>query len=132
MKFAIAFFVAAVVLYVLYKHWISSQNAVSTGRRNVPLDALRSAMEQQQPDIAIAASTGIDAIEPEVYDRFVRDVLGLPWALITDESSLFDFHTDWNSRELGRKISEVFGVDISEISDGNIVSILEHIQAAKS
>ena len=38
-----------------------------------------------------ATSDRIDAFK-ELADRFLREILDLPWALITDESSLSDFN----------------------------------------
>jgi hypothetical protein len=40
--------------------------------------------------VVFASSDRIDAFK-ELPDRFVNDIFGLPWALMTDESALSDF-----------------------------------------
>jgi hypothetical protein len=54
-------------------------------------------------------------------------VLGLDWAWISDESSLWDFHHDETNDALISKIDEVYGVDVSDIQSARLTEILERI-----
>ena len=58
---------------------------------------------------------------------FIERILDLSWALITDRSSLWDFHTGTSSEEYFAKIKEVYFVDVSDIESGNIADILDRI-----
>jgi hypothetical protein len=49
--------------------------------------------------------------------------------LVTDESSLWDFHSEETNEEYHRKIMEVYGTDVSDIESGNLVRIFERIRA---
>jgi hypothetical protein len=63
----------------------------------------------------------------ELRDDFIHRVLELEWAWLTDESSLWDFHQEVDNNIFYTKIIEVYGVDVSDILNANIVSILERI-----
>jgi len=54
--------------------------------------------------IEFASQERVDAYG-ELKDDFVRRVLNIDWAFISDESSLWDFHTDTNNQELNAKIT---------------------------
>lgn len=58
---------------------------------------------------------------------FIERVLGLPWAFISDESSLWDLDSEATSESLQAKIRDVYGVDVSDIASGNIADILDRI-----
>lgn len=64
---------------------------------------------------------------PELAEDFVRRVLNLDWAWISDESSLWDFHHDETNHVLIAKIKEVYGVDVSDIESARLSGILERI-----
>lgn len=68
---------------------------------------------------------------PEILHDFIERVLGLSWALITDESSLWHFRSEPTMTELQNRIREVYGVEVSDIESGNIAEILERIAAAR-
>jgi hypothetical protein len=68
----------------------------------------------------------------ELVNDVVRRVLGLDWAWISDESSLWDFHTNDTNDDLHAKISEVYGVDTSDIESGNLAEIVDRISATRS
>jgi hypothetical protein len=70
-------------------------------------------------------------IHSELRDDFVRRVLKLDWAWISDESSLWDFHTNETNQSYVRTISLLYGVDVSDIESGNIAEILERIALAR-
>jgi hypothetical protein len=64
---------------------------------------------------------------PELAEDFAHRVLGLDWAWISDESSLWDFHHDETNDALISKIDEVYGVDVSDIQSARLTEILERI-----
>lgn len=66
---------------------------------------------------------------PELTDDFIQRVLGLDWAFVSDESSLWDFHNDETNYVLNAKIKEIYGVDVSDLESGNLGEILDRIAA---
>jgi|SRR5438876_7907584 len=64
----------------------------------------------------------------ELAKDFVKRVLDLEWAWISDESSLWDFHEDETNESLTDKIRRIYGVDVSDISSGNLADIFDRIQ----
>ncbi|HTY84575.1 MAG TPA: hypothetical protein VMB19_10160 [Silvibacterium sp.] len=68
---------------------------------------------------------------PELTEDFIQRVLGLDWAFVSDESSLWDFHTDKTNDLFNAKIKDVYGVDVSDIESGNLAMILGRIHAAQ-
>ena len=64
-------------------------------------------------------------------DEFIRQVLGLEWAWISDESSLWDFHTEQTNDLLHAKIREVYGVDVSDIGSARLWAIFERIDESR-
>lgn len=66
----------------------------------------------------------------ELADDFIHRVLEIEWALLTDESSLWDFHGDETNKVLIAKIKEIYGIDISDIESANLSEILERISKA--
>jgi len=65
-------------------------------------------------------------------EDFTRRVLGFPWAFISDESSLWDFHEEETNDALLAKIVEVYGVDVSDIESAKLCEIFERIAQARS
>jgi hypothetical protein len=68
---------------------------------------------------------------PELAEDFIRRVLELKWAWISDESSLWDFHKDETNDALYAKIDEVYGVDVSDIKSAKLSEILERIATVR-
>ncbi|HEY1160115.1 MAG TPA: hypothetical protein VGE83_05760 [Terracidiphilus sp.] len=68
---------------------------------------------------------------PELADDFIQRVLGLQSAWISDESSLWDFHSDETNDFLYSKIKETYGVDVSDIESAKLCEILERIAAVR-
>jgi hypothetical protein len=64
---------------------------------------------------------------PELAEDFRRRVLNLDWAWISDESSLWDFHSSEDNKALIAKINQVYGVDVSDIESARLSEILERI-----
>jgi hypothetical protein len=67
----------------------------------------------------------------ELAKDFVKRVLGVDWAWISDESSLWDFHGDETNEILTDKILKIYGVDVSDISSGSLADIFERIRKAE-
>jgi predicted RNase H-like HicB family nuclease len=76
--------------------------------------------------IEFAPSARVD-MHPELRVDFIRSVLDLTWAFLSDESSLSDFHGDETNKMLVEKIRTVYGVDVSDIPNGNLADIFERI-----
>jgi hypothetical protein len=68
---------------------------------------------------------------PEMLEDLIERVLGLPWAFVPDESSLWDFGLGPDITELQDRVREVYGVDVSDIESGSIAQIVERIALAK-
>jgi len=69
--------------------------------------------------------------DPDFKEEFVRRVIGLEWAWISDESSLSDFHTEETNDSMVKKIMDIYGVDVSDIESGNVARILERITSSR-
>lgn len=82
-------------------------------------------------EIEFATRERVDA-NPELAEDFVRRVLNLDWAWISDESSLWDFHDSDDNQALIAKINEVYGVDISDIESAKLWQILDRIATSES
>jgi hypothetical protein len=67
----------------------------------------------------------------DLSEEFIRRVLDLDWAWISDESSLWDFHTNETNDLLQAKIMEVYGVDVSDIESAKLSAILDRIAASQ-
>lgn len=65
-------------------------------------------------------------------DDFIHQILGLEWAWISDESSLWDFHTEQTNEPLYAKIREVYGVDVSDIESARLWTIFERIEQSRA
>jgi hypothetical protein len=66
-------------------------------------------------------------LHSDLEQDFIRRVLDLEWAWISDESSLWDFHEEETNNRLNEKIMEVYGIDVSDIESGNLSEIFERI-----
>ena len=76
--------------------------------------------------IKLAPADRLDA-HSELRDDFIRRVLGLDWAFVSDGSSLWDFHSNETNDYLHAKIKEIYRVDVSDIESGNLATIIERI-----
>ena len=63
----------------------------------------------------------------ELADDFIHRVLKLDWALITDESSLWDFTADRSIKEFQDRIFLIYGVAVYDIEEGNLATIFKRI-----
>ena len=78
--------------------------------------------------IEFASSEGIDT-HPALRDDFINRVLELDWAFVSDESSLWDFHTEATNTSLHQRINDSYRVDVSDIESGSLKDIFERICA---
>jgi hypothetical protein len=81
-------------------------------------------------EIEFASRERIDA-HAELAEDFVRRVLNLDWAWISDESSLWDFHSSDDNSDVASKIKEVYGVDVSDIKFAKLWQILDRIATSR-
>lgn len=78
--------------------------------------------------LEFAAQDRIDARQA-LADEFVRDVLGVEDAWLSDESCLWHFTLGGSLDEYYAKIMLLYGVDVRDVPDGNIAQILDRIAA---
>jgi hypothetical protein len=78
------------------------------------------------PGIIFAANE-TPARYAELHDDFVHKVLNIEWAWTSDESSLWDFHSDEDNGKMYLRIGEVYGVDVSHIASANLKEIFSEI-----
>jgi hypothetical protein len=64
----------------------------------------------------------------ELANDFIKRVLDLEWAWISDESSLWDFHGEETNEILTDRIHRIYGVNVSDISSGNLADIFDRIR----
>jgi len=80
----------------------------------------------------LAPTTEIDKYESIATD-FLEKILDMNRndCLITDESSLWDFHGEMSNDPFYSKILEVYGVDVSDVERGNLAKIFQRIAEVK-
>jgi uncharacterized protein YaaR (DUF327 family) len=66
----------------------------------------------------------------EIVERFITLVLDCSYVFISDESSLYDFEIIEEVNVFEERIKEVFGVDVSDIEDKNLLKIFERISSS--
>ena len=76
--------------------------------------------------IQFSARNRVDR-HPELAKDFIRRILGLEWAWVSDESSLWEFHDAGTNDALIQTIRNTYGVDVSDISNGNLADIFDRI-----
>jgi hypothetical protein len=80
--------------------------------------------------IEFASQERVNA-HPKLSNDFIRHVLVLDSAWISDGSSLWDFHTDETNDALCAKIKEIYGVDVSDIKSARLCEIFERIEEVR-
>lgn len=95
--------------------------------------ARRSTKPRPGTDVPLefAAQGRID-VRQALADEFVRDVLGVGDAWLSDQSCLWHFTLGGSLDEYYAKILLLYGVDVRDVPDGNIAGILERIAAANA
>jgi hypothetical protein len=81
--------------------------------------------------VEFASQTHVNENEA-LSEDFIHRVLDLEWAWVSDESSLWDFHTDIDNTRLHAKIMEIYGVDVSDIQSGRLTEIFERIAHSRT
>jgi hypothetical protein len=76
--------------------------------------------------IEFASQDSVNA-HPDLTQDFIERVLGFEWAFVSDESSLWDFHTEKTNELLVAKIRSVYGVSVDDIESAKIWEILDRI-----
>jgi len=77
-----------------------------------------------QAPITFAPATRVEA-HGALRDEFVERILRMEWAFMSDESSLTEFPEDVD--EYGRRIMLLYGVDIDQLPDRQIATVLDAI-----
>lgn len=94
--------------------------------------ARRSTKPRPGTDVPLEfASQDRIAARQALADEFVREVLGVEDAWLSDESCLWHFALGGSLDEYYAKILLFYGVDVRDVAEGNIAAILERIGAAK-
>ncbi len=71
------------------------------------------------------------AVHAELEQDFIQRILGLEWAWISDESSLWHFHTQETNEYYLETIREAYGIDVTDIESGYIFEILDRIAESR-
>lgn len=71
------------------------------------------------------------SINEALSNDFIERILELEWAWISDESTLWDFHTELSNASLHAKILKVYGVDVSDIDPAKLWEIFERIEESQ-
>lgn len=79
--------------------------------------------------VEFASTNEIDQYDFIAVD-FFKKVLAMSYydCFISDESSLWDFHSEETNEYLFKKILEHYEVDVSDIESGNLVEIFKRIE----
>jgi hypothetical protein len=95
---------------------------------------LRGKFKRKSPlKIELASTMEVDKLESIASDFFVRIFeMDRDDCLITDESSLWDFHCEISNEPFYSKILEVYGIDVSDLEKGNLAQIFQRIMDAKA
>jgi len=133
--------------FTQYRYVAYIVNWAVTGGGETPADALRSLQINFQtirdrrrlegkPMIRPGVNAPIEfaaqelvSVNRELSEDFIRRVLNLDWAWISDQSSLWDFHTDETNEQMWAKVLEVYGVDVSDIESARLSEIFDRIAA---
>lgn len=75
------------------------------------------------------ASTKKISLYEEIAADFLERIFDMDRrsCLISDESSLWDFRTDQSKKTIWGRIQETYGLDVSDVTDGNLVTIFKRI-----
>ena len=80
----------------------------------------------------LASTVEVDKFESIASDFFARIFdMDRDDCLMTDESSLWDFHSEESNEPFYSKILEAYGVDVSGVERGNLATIFRRIAEAR-
>jgi len=102
--------------------------AISQTRKHAGQSAVRPGLDGP---IEFASQEKVTMNET-LSEDFIRKVLDLDWAWISDESSLWDFHMEQDNQALYAKIWEIYGVDVSDIQSARLWEILDRIEKSRA
>lgn len=68
---------------------------------------------------------------PELAEDFIHRVLGLDWAWVSDESSLWDFHVEATNDSYLTKVREIYGVNVDDIESARLYEIFDRIAESR-
>lgn len=94
------------------------------------LDTIRQDRALPRPGTRVPIQFGSTTLVDDYRDIeevFIKSILDVDWALITDNSSLYDFSLDNSIDGYLKKIKETYGVDVSEVKSGNLGEIFQLI-----
>ena len=92
-------------------------------RRNLQTSKRKSSLK-----IELASTIKIDKYESLAPDFFEKILdMNRNDCLITDESTLWDFHGEESNAPFYSKILEEYGVDVSDIERGNLAKIFQRL-----
>ena len=138
MRFKPSRYVAYVVNWPIIGNGDTPKQA--TGDLNVKFESIkrkRALRSERLPrpgvrvPIEFAPAGNVNAHE-ELSKDFVQRILGVEWAWISDESSLWEFHGEVNNDLLHGKIRAIYGVDVSDIDSAKLWEIFQRIENAKT
>ena len=97
-------------------------------RQKYPRGHFQKLIKEGKLKIQFASTKKIRRYE-EVAPDFLERIFDMDRrsCLISDESSLWDFRTDQSKKTIWRRIRETYGLDVSDVADGNLVTILKRI-----
>jgi hypothetical protein len=80
--------------------------------------------------IEFATQTNINR-NKTLAQEFVYRIFDIQGAWISDESILWDFDPEATEEDIHLKIKNAYGIDVSDITSGNIVEIIERIASTR-
>ena len=84
----------------------------------------------RQVPLEFASQKRIEA-NSALANEFLQSVFEVEDAWISDESTLWDFALEDPLDESYAKIQSLYGVDVSDIPDGNLADVLERIAQSR-
>ncbi len=132
----------------LYRAYIV--NAAITGSGDTPAEAIASLQQNFESVVRRRREDALPSIRPganwpvefasqekvgtdeSLSDDFIQKILGLEWAWISDESSLWDFHSEQTNELLIAKIRQVYSTDVSDIESARLWEIFERIKRSRA
>ncbi|MGB6632239.1 MAG: hypothetical protein WBE52_13450, partial [Terriglobales bacterium] len=70
------------------------------------------------------------AAHPPLARDLIRRIFDIDGAWISDQTTLWDFHTEETNDRFYEKIRDTYGIDVSNIPRANLADILDRISVA--
>ena len=102
-------------------------------KQKYPRGHFRKLIKEGKLKIEFASTKEISQYE-EIAADFLERICDMDRrnCLISDESSLWDFQADQSKEQVLCRIREAYGIDVSDVKDGNLVTIFKRIDWQKS